>query len=882
MDKGQVKGEITKILQECTERSPESQKILQEDNRRWQEQKMLENGMIRPTMEGLDRLSLPFRAIGNVIQNLATKSPSNTHPTLQRLHNDVALMFKCMNESDTSNEWKKYRQEVTTVLQKNTSIDVKDIQHTFDSIEEIAVGAGLWGGGSGVLKIARSFKKIPPAPKENPCLPMPPTSTLPGVYWHGANEGPELYFANGFVSKGTNLKWRQRRSSQSGYIFTADNARHASWYPNDPTGRTSWIYEIHSNRITCLEKHKPENHFLFKRYIHNHEIKAAWEMDQKTGNLLRHVENTRFGVPDPLMLPKEPMRGVYFRGVNEGPEVYFLKGFVSKGTNFKWNQRAGSDSGLIFTSNLAHVARRFPCCTPKYLTTWVYEIHSHQLPCHHAPYSHFLFRRIHNHEVKSGWEIDVATDKIVRYVENPHFISPKSRCFVGGLLPCQEENAGLPPGVSLTSEDVVQQQIVNDNNERDPEEQYPETQHQEEQRQKNILEEEQGVTLTEALVDYAGQATGIRPALDTYKEVVLLLDNLSKNPDAVPLQLISQILKQPMSSLESICNFRGTIAEQLRAIANSNSLAQLGAGCMVAAGTILTFMNSVSWICEFTKNPKQGLRDMLLSPYHTVKNCYKLGMSFLKNPVSTAKMFCKSLLKFPEQTVKRFLRAVGLKKRKKKHKQEVASPPSLSPEELQRLREKYIQDLEALYFLARSKGFVDPFLTLEEYHNKLVFDWTHGFHSTESYFDFPLFLAHKMEQNSLFVICRYSPTAHPNKPVFFPELLQLVDEISTYEWGEICGELQEARQDLNIATTSSPAVVVAVTKSNELKAETLQQQTKLLYKELEQTKKNMDEFTLVAKSCAQTVKKYARDRHSKKQELADFQSLMAKMEAFCE
>ena len=95
------------------------------------------------------------------------------------------------------------------------------------------------------------------------------------------------------------------------------------------------------------------------------------------------------------------------------------------------------------------------------------------------------------------------------------------------------------------------------------------------------------------------------------------------------------------------------------------------------------------------------------------------------------------------------------------------------------LAKKYADDLMALYFYARSKWFIDPYKSIEDYHHDLLTDWSFGIaaHVCEgSFFNFPRFLATKFEQNDFSSIMLYSPSAHPMETLAPPEVVIAFEE----------------------------------------------------------------------------------------------------------
>lgn len=251
-----------------------------------------------------------------------------------------------------------------------------------------------------------------------------------------------------------------------------------------------------------------------------------------------------------------------------------------------------------------------------------------------------------------------------------------------------------------------------------------------------------------------------------------------KNPQEAPLKIVSQLLRQPVGNIRNILNSPRSITQNADLFLQDPSANYMGG--LAAVGGIMIFMDSVSWVCEFARKPGRGALELVKSPYTCVKGVVDLGVSLIRHPEKTVRQLCKSVVKMPEHTVKRFLRAVGLKKKKKHKAPPPPPPPPMDPKVLEQLAVKYVTDLQALYFLARVKGFIDPYKTIEEYHHDLMEDWTLGGHNPPNvYFDFPQFLVEKMQVNSLEYLRSYSPRAHPDTPIISPEVLlasQAIDE----------------------------------------------------------------------------------------------------------
>jgi len=297
----------------------------------------------------------------------------------------------------------------------------------------------------------------------------------------------------------------------------------------------------------------------------------------------------------------------------------------------------------------------------------------------------------------------------------------------------------------------------------------------------SVLEEEEPFYFEEEVVqdfgqnilNFTGQITGVIPAMDQLQRLNEIVQCLAKNPEEAPIQIVSELFRQPVQHVKNILNNPQTIVRNIEHFLQNPAANYMGA--LAAVGSIMTFMDSVSWVCEFARKPGRGARELVKMPYTVVKSAVKLGVSLIRHPERTSKQLFKSFINMPENTVKRFLRATGLKK-KKKHRHE-PPPPAIDPKELERLAAKYAVDLPALYCLAREKGFIDPYKTMEEYHEDLIVDWSHRIATTDSYFDFPPFLMELMQQNSFVTLRSFSPKAHPDRPIISPEMILMVEAI---------------------------------------------------------------------------------------------------------
>jgi hypothetical protein len=308
------------------------------------------------------------------------------------------------------------------------------------------------------------------------------------------------------------------------------------------------------------------------------------------------------------------------------------------------------------------------------------------------------------------------------------------------------------------------------------------------------------------ILNFTGQITGITPALDELKRVNEIVQCLAQNPQEAPLKIVSELFRQPVQNVRNILNNPKAIIQNAEHFLQNPAANYMGA--LAAVGSVMTWMDSVSWVCEFARKPGKEARNLVKMPYTVVKNAVQLGTSLIRHPERTSKQLFKSFIHMPGNTVKRFFRAVGLKKKKKKHHHQEAPPPTIDPIVLQQLVDKYVKELPALYCLARVKGFIDPYKTMEEYHHDLLDDWTSGaLNFPNGFFDFPQFLVRIMQANSLVYLRTYSPRAHPDRPIISPEILLASAAINetfgkldaTFnELDEVHREHEEAAEQLSI------------------------------------------------------------------------------------
>lgn len=277
------------------------------------------------------------------------------------------------------------------------------------------------------------------------------------------------------------------------------------------------------------------------------------------------------------------------------------------------------------------------------------------------------------------------------------------------------------------------------------------------------------------ILNFAGEISGVGPALKELQKVRDILETLVRNPERGSIKVIAELFKQPEVMIRNVLNQPLSILQNGEKFLNNPAANYMGA--FAAVGSILTFMSSVTWICDFCRDPKKTAIEVVKMPYTCIEGVVKLGISLIRNPEKATLQLFKSLIKAPEVTVKRFLTAVGLKKKKKrKHREE---PARSNPMEEARMAKKYANDLMNLYLLARSKWFIDPYKCIEEYHDDLLNDWNIGIAApscVENYFNFPSFLASKLEQNDFDSIKLYSSKAHSSQPIVPLEIVGVFQE----------------------------------------------------------------------------------------------------------
>lgn len=281
------------------------------------------------------------------------------------------------------------------------------------------------------------------------------------------------------------------------------------------------------------------------------------------------------------------------------------------------------------------------------------------------------------------------------------------------------------------------------------------------------------VNIGQEVLGFVGKIAGVDAAIEELQKVRDIVEVLVKNPEQGAIKVVAELLKAPEQKILNVLNQPKNILMNGEKFIGNPAGNYLGA--LAAVGGILTFLDSISWICEFGRNPKKAALGVVKMPYSCIEGVVKLGISLIRHPEKAAIQLFKSIIKSPITTVKRFLLAVGLKRRKKRRKH---TPPQqvqmvISHEEQMRICKKYAHDLTKLYFLARSKWFIDPYKSIEEYHDDLISDWTPEVAPLcdNNYFNFPQFLAAKFEQEDFNSIRHYSPRAHPTETLAPPEVV---------------------------------------------------------------------------------------------------------------
>lgn len=385
--------------------------------------------------------------------------------------------------------------------------------------------------------------------------------------------------------------------------------------------------------------------------------------------------------------------------------------------------------------------------------------------------------------------------------------------------------------------------------------------------------------------DMVGEVMGLSAAAQEVIHIKGMLDRIMETPSAAPLEIAQKLLQYPTECWQNVTQIKEQLTTALlRRI--DNSMTETILGCAAAVGVVLNFINSVSWICEFARNPLKGAKDLMKMPYTIVKNAVSLCRNLIRDPVHAGKQFFQSILTYPAQTVKRFLCAVGLR-RKKKRVQPPEPAPVLTAAQWQQLVEQYTRDLQALYFLVRAKGFVDPFLELEEYHLLLQADFgafqasAPGGIGPGSFFQFPAYLAGLLHHNSLLVLRCYSPRAHPDRPLFLPELLQEVEEVRelTKEVTKSLDALEFPEPPCAEEKENPLALPLAPAEARvEIYAETLQQQVALFHRTVETSKTLLQDTKSLTQEVAQTIVTLRGQQCTNRKELHELQARMNRLQ----
>jgi hypothetical protein len=220
-------------------------------------------------------------------------------------------------QSSTAQKWTSFKRDVTWDLLMVAGVPTTRMDECFRNLETLVVTGCFLGTGKMAHGIFRALRK--PAVSKTTLasdvtaaelMSSEDPRIIPGVFWRGAGRDPDVYFREGFHSRG----WETNETSAvshtcaglhvpetSGYISVADNFALASCYPIHRQTQFAWVYEIHSKRVPLppgMGKYDCEH--LFPRRIFPDEIKGAWktEVRGKSWNPatpLEYVENPLFG-----------------------------------------------------------------------------------------------------------------------------------------------------------------------------------------------------------------------------------------------------------------------------------------------------------------------------------------------------------------------------------------------------------------------------------------------------------------------------------------------------------------------------------------------------------------------------------------------------------
>ena len=266
------------------------------------------------------------------------------------------------------------------------------------------------------------------------------------------------------------------------------------------------------------------------------------------------------------------------------------------------------------------------------------------------------------------------------------------------------------------------------------------------------------------IVSTVGQLTsqmvGVSAAVNTVSNLRLVL----KQPLQAPRVLAERWLATVEGHVRHLQGFRFANLASPMALINVSSSA-------------LALLDVVSTIVELFRTPKDTLRALASLPYMTVKCALTNIRDLFTHPKRALPRMLKSIVMAPVQTVRRFLSAVGLRRRRRKRRGAECQSMvvTIDPAEEARRQDVYIRDLATLYELARAKWFVVPTRTPEQYHHDVLRDATNW--NMAEWHRFPGLLVENLQRDLFGVVHCLSPTAHPPFTVAPPNVILATREM---------------------------------------------------------------------------------------------------------
>lgn len=230
--------------------------------------------------------------------------------------------------------------------------------------------------------------------------------------------------------------------------------------------------------------------------------------------------------------------------------------------------------------------------------------------------------------------------------------------------------------------------------------------------------------VAEAIMNYAGDLTGVNPAIQEVKELKNLIETLFNDPLKGPEEIINVLLKGPIKQYNAIVNAPKKFADLRDNLFTDPSLE---AAWGVATG-VLAIVQAIEPLLnyqdEILRNPLKApyriAKSMALIPVQNIKGVMELGIQLVRDPLGTGKALCKMILQSPKHVGKSIERSIKRVFGKKSKKRKTVQP---SQAEINRFAQQIGSALQACYLMAQERLFILPDKTPDAYLQNMVSDW---------------------------------------------------------------------------------------------------------------------------------------------------------------